>query len=524
MNDPAGTLLNLYTPQRQSEEQLLAEFIDRKGILARILGILRQNTADKPQQHVVLIGPRGMGKTTLLCAIHYSVKRDPGLAAEWLPVQFAEEQYNIGDLADFWLEALRRLEQVLDRPPEAADRLLDENPADLPERAQQRFFEILAETGKRALLLVDNLHDTFAAIDDGQALHKLRALWMTDPRMTVVGTAPGYFEEITGVDQAFHDFFRSFALERLNQAEMETALHRYAEILGDDTVPKIIEQAPERVAALRILTGGNPRLVKLGYRILRDRLDGDVRQDLESLLDQATPFFKNHIDGLAKEARRAFDAMARRWDPVTVDDIRKELRKPSNYVSALIKRLIDEGFVEEVGGEKKKLYQVSERFYNVYHLWRLTHDGRWRLRSMACFIQAFYGRKDGRKPAPENKIGGGVSEPARAEGLSRFHALRATAAAGAFDEAVRDTVAANDPGAGNLDALLTDLLQRAAAGERAAVRDALLALDETAREPFEPLLLALKALDDRAILGRIAREKRELVQDVMRRIEETAAG
>jgi hypothetical protein len=63
------------------------------------------------------------------------------------------------------------------------------------------------------------------------------------------------------------------------------------------------------------------------------------------------------------------------------------------------------------------------------------------------------------------------------------------------------------------------LLERAAAGQRAAVRDALLALDETGQAIFEPLLLALKALDDRAILSRIAREKRDLVLDVMQRIE-----
>jgi tetratricopeptide (TPR) repeat protein len=768
MNSIAEPMLNLYTPQRQTEEQLLAEFIDRKGILERVLGILRHNTADKPQQHVILIGPRGMGKTTLLCAIHYSVKRDEGLAAEWLPVQFAEEQYNIGDLADFWLEALRHLEQALDRRPEAADRLLDENPADLADRVRERFYEILAETGKRALLLVDNLHDIFAAIDDGQALHKLRALWMTDPRMTVIGAAPSYFEEITAVDQAFHDFFRTFALERLNQAEMETALRWYAEILRDDTVPQVIEREPERVAALRILTGGNPRLVKLGYRVLRDGLDGDLRQDLEALLDQATPFFKHRIDSLAKEARRAFDAIARRWDPVTVDDIRKELRKPSNYVSAQIKRLIDEGFVEEVGGDKKKLYQVSERFYNVYYLWRLSREGRRKLRWLVGFMRVFYTSKNYREWARrlEAQLAGAISEPVRAEKLAYLHTMFAAADEngrvtiidslirdavahndrraldeemdvddpikafgvrylivnalwrlapearkaigyqpgdwewwrrlagalsskgvlekvknemleiiraheysaphvksagvilcrlldcteeaedalrkavqldpiddssrnflgivlyhrGAFDEAikafmeaikidpedsypwnnigfvltiqhcykeaeiaykksieidpydeyvhsnlaglyltgmnnVRDgirhlveglslnprysygrqvlynfwqpalppaaaKIAANEPGADNLRAVLTEvLLERAASGERAAVRDALSALDETGQAIFEPLLLALKALDDRAILSRIAREKRDLVLDVMQRIE-----
>lgn len=47
----------------------------------------------------------------------------------------------------------------------------------------------------------------------------------------------------------------------------------------------------------------------------------------------------------------------------------------------------------------------------------------------------------------------------------------------------------------------------------------LLALDEPLRQPFEPLILALQALKDRAILYGIAREKRDLVLDVMERIK-----
>ncbi|MFZ4702038.1 MAG: AAA family ATPase, partial [Candidatus Methylumidiphilus sp.] len=447
---PIDPTLNLYNPAALSPEQLLAEFIDRKGLLERILDIILHNVPDQPQQHLVIIGPRGMGKTTLLCAIKHKLDRDETLTANWLPILFQEEQYGIGDLADFWLETIRHLESVLERPAQAAEQLLDENPANLAGRAQERFFQLLAETGKRALLLVDNLNDIFRAIDDGQALHSLRALWMTDPRMMVIGAAPSYFEEITEVDQAFHDFFRSFSLDRLNQEELESLLRRFAEMLGDDAVINVIEQAPERVAALRILTGGNPRLVKLGYRVLRDGLNGDVRQDLERLLDESTPFFKHRIDSLAKETRRAFDAIARRWDPVTVDDIRRELRKPSNYVSAQIKRLIDEGFVEEAGGDKKKRYQVSERFYNVYYLMRHSREGRNQLRWLVGFMQTFYSRKDFKDWASrlEGELAGPMTEPVRLEKLSFLHALSAAAdddgRGAAFEVLVRDAIARDD--------------------------------------------------------------------------------
>lgn len=443
--------LNLYNPATQDPEQLLAEFIDRKGLLERILGIIRHNGPTQPQQHVVIIGPRGMGKTTLLCAIKHSIEtRDEALNAKWLPILFQEEQYGIGDLADFWLETIRHLEAALHSPAQASEQLLDENPADLAERAQEKFFVMLAETGKRALLLIDNINDIFEAIDDGQSLHSLRALWMTDPRCTVIGAAPSYFEEITEVDQAFHDFFRTFTLDRLSQQELEEFLRNYAQQQGDKRVEALIGQAPERVAALRILTGGNPRLVKLGYRVLRDGLDGDLRKDLERLLDEATPFFKHRIDSLAKETRRVFDAIARRWDPITVDDIRRELRKPSNYVSAQIKRLIGEGFIEEIGGDKKKRYQVSERFYNVYYLMRHSREGRRRLRWLVGFMQTFYTESDFKEWAKrlEGELAGPLAEPIRAEKLAYLHALSAAAdgdgRGAVFETIVRDAIARND--------------------------------------------------------------------------------
>jgi hypothetical protein len=49
----------------------------------------------------------------------------------------------------------------------------------------------------------------------------------------------------------------------------------------------------------------------------------------------------------------------------------------------------------------------------------------------------------------------------------------------------------------------------------------LLALNEDSQSSFEPLILALRALQDRAVLYQIAREKRDLVLDVMARISGT---
>ena len=54
---------------------------------------------------------------------------------------------------------------------------------------------------------------------------------------------------------------------------------------GDEAVKRTLAEHSGTVKALHLLTGGNPRLIKTFYRLLRDGLRGDIRADLEKLLE-----------------------------------------------------------------------------------------------------------------------------------------------------------------------------------------------------------------------------------------------
>ncbi|MCP4688037.1 MAG: AAA family ATPase, partial [Desulfobacterales bacterium] len=340
---------NIYNPGSLPRETLLEEFTGRRELLEDLLECIRQNRPGEPQQHLLLVGPRGMGKSTTLYAAAYKVEDDPELRREWLPLVFSEENYGIGDLADFWLEAIRVLEGALGLFGDLAEKLLEQNPDDLADLAREEFLRLLEPAGRRVIFLLDNINEIFSAINDEAELHALRAFMMEDPRVMVIGSAASYFSDVTNLENPFYDFFRVFFLERFDQPEMERALRTMAERRKDKVVLNVLETRPERVHSLRIFTGGNPRLVKMVYRLLHEGAFGDVRQDLQRLLDECTPYFKHRIEGLTVPARRVFDAIARQWDPIPVKHLTVTLRKKSNYVSAQIKRLVSEGFVEEAG-------------------------------------------------------------------------------------------------------------------------------------------------------------------------------
>ena len=102
----------IYNPAQLTPDELKASFIARHETLARMLRLLTEQKLGHPCQHLVLVGPRGMGKTTLGLSFLQAVREQEDLTAKWQPVPFPEESYEIGDLADFWLAALRHLAQA----------------------------------------------------------------------------------------------------------------------------------------------------------------------------------------------------------------------------------------------------------------------------------------------------------------------------------------------------------------------------------------------------------------------------
>ena len=79
----------VYNPQSLSKTEALAQFHVRQAAYQSLMDLLRE---PRPS-HVLLIGTRGMGKTTLLQRVRYGVEDDPALNGRYLVLAFPEEQY-----------------------------------------------------------------------------------------------------------------------------------------------------------------------------------------------------------------------------------------------------------------------------------------------------------------------------------------------------------------------------------------------------------------------------------------------
>lgn len=385
----------IYNPAQLTPEELKASFIARQETLALLLRLLAEQKPDHPCQHVVLVGPRGMGKTTLGLSFLQAVREDADLAVKWQPVPFPEESYEIGDLADFWLAALRHLAQATGEEGwrDRADGLQDErDPERLATYALAALLDFCEEEEKRLILFVENLDIVFSQLNDERQVHALREALMEHSEILLVGSANTVFDAIRSHGEPFYEFFRTVTLRGLERDECRQLLHALADQDGNhDSARLDLEEG--RLEAIRRLTGGNPRLLVLACRMLLESPLGHAFEDMERLIDEQTPYFKARIEELPAQARRVFHSLAKAWAPLLTREVAADAKLGSSHASSQLRQLIDKGLVREVRleGETRSRYEVSDRFYNIYYLLRFSRTGRKRLEHLVDFLHQLFG-------------------------------------------------------------------------------------------------------------------------------------
>jgi Flp pilus assembly protein TadD len=402
----AGSLFTtvIFNPALLRKEDLVRGFVARQDVLDRLLDDLRRVQPGSAPQHQLLVGQRGLGKTTLLRRLAFAIEDDPQLSSAWLPLVFPEEQYNVKSLSDFWLNCADALSDALDRlgdkpAADALDQKVESVPAD-PKRRSAAALALLVDEAERLgrglVLLVDNMDIVLDRLDQKEEW-EFRRVISAEHRLYFVGASSRALEALYEHGRAFYDYFQVQDLRGLSDAEMFALLRRLAVEAGDQRVQQLIEEKAGRVRALRVLTGGNPRTLILLYRVLSEGPDGDVQRDIEQLLDLYTPLYKARFEELAPQSQQVLDAMAIHWDPVTAADLADKLAPLSvNQVSAQLKRLEDFGAIEKTPwfGENKAAFQIAERFFNIWYLMRASRRVRRRLIWLVKFLESWFEREE----------------------------------------------------------------------------------------------------------------------------------
>ena len=396
--------LPVYNPHIQTDAEVIASFVARRKLFARVIDDLRSEPAQGRAQPHLIIGTRGMGKTTLLMRLAAELRR-PEFAGRFVPLVFAEEQYSVDRLSKFWLNCLDSLADAWQKRGETG-RLAEIDTSVARCETQARgvsrdqdaplatrvLDELLRLAGaERPVLLVDNIQLMFERLPVVQQ-HALREVLMRAGGPVLIAASPHPVLETQDYGAPFYDLFKTHWLSPLSVEEMCELLVELAKLQGRGDIASRIAAQPGRLKTLHLLTGGNPRAAVLLFHLYAEGLSSNVYADLEGVLDLVTPLYKARFEELAPQMQVVAAALAEEWDPCTARQLADLTSLPITQISPQVHRLEKLGFIESVElARGEQGWQIAERLFNLWFLMRLASRKRARsLERLTYFLESLF--------------------------------------------------------------------------------------------------------------------------------------
>jgi hypothetical protein len=415
--------IGLYNPQRQSDEVTEMLFVARQKQFELLLKKIVQEKVNSIPQHYLMIGQRGMGKTTMLKRIEVELRKR--FRHLFIPLLFPEEQYNVPNLAVFWLNCLDALAdslEVEDKEKYATqistvDKTIRELSRKTPditsEEAYKFLMDICRDLQRRPVLLIDNIGLVFSRLNNNKKNNQeqwvLRKLLSENGAPIFVSAGPTVTDDVIKYDMPFYDFFQIHYLRKLSFEEFTELLENLADRtqINTDITPAMRKERP-RLRTLYQFTGGNPRTAVMLFKLLVKGFSADINDDLDALVDEVTPLYKAKLEELPAQQQIIIDAVAMHWDAIPFRKLALDTGLEINQLSPQLKRLIDEGWIETVEADKKSrkakaevegiikgnAYFISERFFNIWFLIRRSNRRQKKgVHSLSEFLECLYGQE-----------------------------------------------------------------------------------------------------------------------------------
>jgi|HubBroStandDraft_6_1064221.scaffolds.fasta_scaffold80351_2 DNA-binding MarR family transcriptional regulator len=360
-----------YSPGNMTPEALEALFVGREKTLSDVLKRIAASATGEGKHFILLVGPRGVGKTHFIALAHHRLMTAPQYAAaeRRLKVAYLGEEWGVASFVDFLVRVLDALaSRYEDRGLEARiERLYDlheRDPVGARDLAEATLIDYI---GKDTLLLLcENLEDIFAGLgDEGQK--RLRSLIHEHPFCTILATTPALF---AGVQLQTSPFFGFFTERHLDKLDLETAarlLQKKAEIDGRPELATALgtPAGRARVRAIHHLTNGNHRV----YVTLSDFLDegslDDLVQPFVRMMDDLTPYYQDRMWQLAPQQRKIIELLSRREAPAMVKEIARRCLISQQTAAKQLGDLAKLGFVQFIKSGRATYYELAEPLMRI---------------------------------------------------------------------------------------------------------------------------------------------------------------
>jgi len=360
--------VSLYNPRPESVSE---DFTVHTKIHDRLWQDLKSSTMEFPEQHYLLCGESGSGKTTMLAQLHQSVSQQPPLPSLH-SLFFNEEEYSIRHLYRLWerifellndqgLTAKTLMTQVRNLSEE-----IDKN-QDYEKKIGNTLLDFLATSKTRLLLFIDNFDLILQKFSIAEC-HRFRKILQTSSRIRIIAAASEVPAPFYQYEHPFYEFFKVVHLRPLSPQQTGALL---LQLLPDDQKNTITDAAPG-IEVIRRITNGNTRCTVLLSDILKENPASSVRDIFSGILDKLTPVYKFTMDDLPAQQQQIVEAIALNYEAISVKELGNKLRMESKMISAQLAQLVKTNLIVKIKtSTKNHFYHLKNRLFNCWYLMRL---------------------------------------------------------------------------------------------------------------------------------------------------------
>ena len=359
-----------YSPGNMDRQSLETLFVGRDDLMEDMLARVTKSVLGKGKHYVLLVGPRGSGKTHFLAlARHRLMDRFAAANAQRKVVvaPLKEEERGVASFLDLVVRILRAIaDQVSGLDAEIAA-IYEKFPKDAPEAEAFALARLRHHTrGKTLLLLCENLVDLFDGLGD-EGHKRWRAAIQEHGNWAILASTPSLFAAITLQSKPFYGFFTVRALERM---DFETSLDLLTKKAIHERKTDLAEflRTPlgrARARAVHHLAAGNHR----AYVVLFDFLNRETLDDLVGplmrMVDDLTPYYQNRMSQLAPAQRKIAEFLCLGGKPQTIKDIATPCLMSQQTAAKQIGELHTAGFVRRTRVGRNTFCEISDPLMRI---------------------------------------------------------------------------------------------------------------------------------------------------------------
>lgn len=382
-------IFSTFSPSAMSPELIEGTFVQRGSLAERLVDIFAHSTGRQSKHNVLLIGPRGIGKSHLVSLVYHRLKAKPELADKVCIAYLKEDEWGINSFLDLLMRTLSALKEEASLPINTIGNLPDEG------QAEAHVWKLLQDViqNKTLLLIVENLDSVFRKIGDhGQK--QWRALIQTHPQWAILATTPALFSGVSRQISPFYGFFEVIYLQPLSFDDALALLQRLSALNRDEETTAFLETAVgrARVRAVQHLAGGNHRIFVLFYDFLNQSGSQHFVTPLLKTVDALTPYYQSQMERLSPQQQKIVNFLCEHRKPATVTTIASGCFTTHQTAASQLKQLLSNRYVRVDRIGRESFYELTEPLLRICVETKTHHERP--LNLLVDFIRYWFSREE----------------------------------------------------------------------------------------------------------------------------------